>query len=787
MVERNGTISGVHQLRSTAISRAIHDQPPPTLGHTISRLLSVLAPEQIRRLVPNALRDEPELDRLIYESALRQSSDVEKLVAYLRGLRLYDFYERAVKWTEIAERYCIRPADQPVAQLCAITGTFLSDLLPEEFNRAVSEMAASPESSRGSALIAAIGVRQLAEGFVAIDDLNLAIELLFELQECPVDLTGEFQSALLSSSPLSDAMQRASVIQLANLIEAANSIDPDLAQTLIQSCGGEHEIEAKIRDSDPWILELRVDESSGEAVAYARALHISDATHGDPHDRVIKLGRLLLRCFPRTTHVDVKLLLPGGHDYQIADYQLGSTELRREYDHSELSVAWNQERMRVTNVVLGATDTERLSAALPLIEAASRLTSVVGNVFTAADVGGIDTNQLAEQINTLGEDASQIGPRVNGRPQVLDVTGGQGTSSLTVDPLSGLVTDLTGNVFPRLTRLDNPGALAAHLSDHVIAKSLHRAQEEPWRLLGFDTFPDSLRSLEADLYRLLAVVAALAADSSANVALVRAARAGRREGALGRAADAARTLTRRRSQARKFELEQVGRGIGWPFRVHMPTSDRYQLVPERLIALDVPSLVIWGSALEEIVAALQAAGLPGERFVILPIRNGKPVESLTMSLIASPLLTGALGAWAAEVPDPHETPVTEAFDATVASVQVASGVLALSAQQRAHDTVVQVLKDAKQGIARSKRAIKQAPRDAITEQIVLFLDALEERVADEESGDATGGGIASEMLRMVTASEQTELTIALGAVRLMALEWDIDPNAARQLSHVWTV
>ncbi|WP_344225293.1 hypothetical protein [Kocuria atrinae] len=535
LVERNGTISGVHQLRSTAISEAIHNQPPPTRDHTISRLLPILAPEQVRRFIPNVLRDEPRLDQLIHDSALREGRDAVKLAAYLRGLRLYDFYERAVKWTDIAEQHGVPPANQPVAQLCAITGTVLPDFFPEEFNRAIADMAASPESSRGSTLAAAIGARRLAEMLVEADDIDLANELLFELQGSSLDITAESQSALLNSSPLGDAMQGASITQVASILTTANALDPDLAQTLIRSCGGDPAIETKIRNADPWILDLRINESSGEAVAYARVLHISDATHGDPHDRVIALGRLLLRCFPRTTHVDVKLVLPGGYDYQIGEHQFGSTNLRREYDHSELTVAWNQERMRVTNTVLGATDTERLSAALPLIEAASRLTRVVGNALTAADVRGLDTNQLAEQINTLGEDANQIGPRLNGRQRVLDVNGDQGSAPLTVDPLSGLVTDLTGNVFPRLTKLDNPAAFAAHLSDHVIAKSLHRAMEEPWHLLGYDTFPDNLRSLETDLHRLLAVVAALAADSSANLALVRAARAGRREGALGRA------------------------------------------------------------------------------------------------------------------------------------------------------------------------------------------------------------------------------------------------------------
>lgn len=781
LVERNGTIAGVHQLRSIAISNAIHDQPPPTLEHTITRLLPVLEPDQIRRFIPNALRDEPQISQLIHDSALREYSNIVKLTAHLRGLRLFDFYERAVNWTGIAERHGVPLANQPVAQWCAIAGTVLPDFFPEEFNRAVSEMAASPESSRGSALIAAIGAQRLAEVFVAADDVDLANELLFELQGSSVDLAVEFQSALSSSSPLADAMRRASTMRVANILATANSLDADLAKALIQSCGGEAAIEAKLRSSDPWILDLRIDEANGEAVAYARVLHVSDTTHGDPHDRVIALGRLLLRCFPRTAHVDVKLVLPGGYDYQIGDHQLGYTKLRREYDHSELKVTWNQERMQVTNTVLGATDTERLSAALPLMEAVSRLTRVIGNAFTAADVGDVDTNQLAEQINALGEGANQIGPRLNGRPQALGINEDKGPMSLAVDPLSGLVTDLTGNVFPRLTNLENPEALAAHLSDHVIAKSLRRAQQEPWYLLGYDTFPESLSALETDLHRLLAVVAAVAADSSANVALVRAARAGRREGALGRAADAARTLTKRRLQSRKAELEQIGKDIGCRFHVYMPTDDRYQLVPERLIALDMRSLIDWSESLGEVCVALQTAGLPGEKFVLVPIRNGRPVESLTMSLVASLLPTGTLGPWETDLSRPHEMPVTAALDATVASVQVVSGVLALPESQRAHSAAVEVMEDAKQGIARSKAIVKQVPADAITEQIDLFLNALEVDLMREESGDSAGGGIASQMLQLMTQGHQTELTIALSAVRLMALEWDIDPEAAPRL------
>ncbi|WP_262776973.1 hypothetical protein [Brevibacterium permense] len=781
LVERNGTILGVHQLRSTAISNAIHDQPPPALNHTISRLLLVLAPEEVRKFVPNLLRDKPELDQLIHESALLESRDVKKLAAYLRGLRLYDFYERAVKWTDIADRHGIPPANQPVAQFCAIAGSDLSDLVPEEFTSAVSDMAASPESARGAALIAAIGPGQLAEELVAIDDVVLANELLFEFQGSAFDIAVETQSALLNSNPLGTAMQRASITQFANFMATANSLSPALAQTLIQSLGGEAEIEVKIRNADPWIIDLRIDESSGEAVAYARVLHVSDTTHGDPHDRVIQLGRLLLRCFPRTTHVDVKLQLPGGHDYQVGDHQVGSTELRREYDHSELSTAWNQERIRVTNVVLGATDTERLSATLPLFEAAARLTRIVGNAFVAADMRGIGTEELTEQIDRLNEDANQIGPRLNRSLRALDVSGDQEASSLSADPLVGLLTDLTSNIFPRLAKLANLTAIAAHLSDHVIGRSLHQAMEEPWHLLGYDTFPDSLKTLETDLHRLLAVVAALAEVSSAKAAIVHAARSGPHEGALDRAAEVARDVTKRRQQDRKAELERVGLDIGWRFRVYMSTDDRYQLAPERLIALDVPSLVTWSNALEEIAVALRTAGMPGEKFVLVPIRNGRPVETLAMSLIDSLLPTGTLGHWAAELLQPQDVPLSEAFDAAVASIQVVSGILVLTEQQRTHGAVVQVLEDAKQGFGQSKGVVEQTPIDAVTEQIVFFLDALEEQLTNEESGNATRGDIASQMARLVTAGEQTEFTTSLVLARLMSLEWDIDPHAAPRL------
>ena len=225
-----------------------------------------------------------------------------------------------------------------------------------------------------------------------------------------------------------------------------------------------------------------------------------------------------------------------------------------------------------------------------------------------------------------------------------------------------------------------------------------------------------------------------------NVGLVRAARAGGHQGALRRSAEAARRLKRRQLQARKTQLEQVGKDLGQQFRVLMPKDDQYKLVSERLVALDVSSLIDWSYALEEISTAIQDAGLLGEKFTIVPTRNGKPVAPLAMSLISSLLPAGDLGQWTSSLAEAHETPLTDPLDAAIASLHVASGLLALPEAHRSHGIVDQVVEDAKHEFIQSRQILEQSSRDAITEQIAQLLDSLNDALLDEEAGESAGGG-----------------------------------------------
>lgn len=90
VVETNGWIGGLHQLRSSAICEAVHAVPPPTLDETITRLIPVVPVSQLQRFVAALLIDTPEARSIISNTARELAADLERLAGCIQGLRLAD-------------------------------------------------------------------------------------------------------------------------------------------------------------------------------------------------------------------------------------------------------------------------------------------------------------------------------------------------------------------------------------------------------------------------------------------------------------------------------------------------------------------------------------------------------------------------------------------------------------------------------------------------------------------------------------------------------------------------
>ena len=63
IIEREGVVSGMHQLRSTAICEAVHAHPPPELRQTVERVIPSVPNSQLHGFVASLLRDEPECSK----------------------------------------------------------------------------------------------------------------------------------------------------------------------------------------------------------------------------------------------------------------------------------------------------------------------------------------------------------------------------------------------------------------------------------------------------------------------------------------------------------------------------------------------------------------------------------------------------------------------------------------------------------------------------------------------------------------------------------------------------
>ena len=146
IVERDGLIAGIHQIRSRGIVDAIHRVPPPELKKTVVSVLSALRGSGLSRFVYEVLREEPNLEESVLQTLEGMAgNDVECLVASLRGLELLDFHRQASAWVTIAERHDIPHSSRPVALFFANCGHTVSpSSFPPPLRAATTEMAMLP-------------------------------------------------------------------------------------------------------------------------------------------------------------------------------------------------------------------------------------------------------------------------------------------------------------------------------------------------------------------------------------------------------------------------------------------------------------------------------------------------------------------------------------------------------------------------------------------------------------------------------------------------------------------
>lgn len=772
VLTRRGRIVGLHRLRSAAICEAIHDRPPPTLGQTITRVIPLIPASQVHRFIAAVLADYPQMRDAVIDAFRDEDLNLPRVAGCLQGLRLADFRDRASRWREIADHHDVPPSTRPLLFGLAIAEVEPPSLLPAAFHQAWQELVAAPASDTRSQLIETLGHDTIAQLVASAEDAEAASRILAALTGVGPATVAAMNKALHASSPLAMALRETSLQTLADCVAAAHDIAPDLAQAIVETVGGEANVIQRVRADQPWITLLEVRQREGNHVGSAQFMHLQETGQQDPDTQAHSLGKLLLWCLPRIDSVDISAVLPGNRAIQ-GSLDIGISRLSRQNQRSRSATAWVQARTRVALAQLGEADSTRLHTALPMLEEAADLAHQIGTVIVT---GRPPLHDFDQRHAALHHAATQMRPPL--RDAEMDDTAiTEHNPPELRDHLSALILDITGNVIPRLIRgRDGYLSLAAYISDTVLTTHLAGALHEPWRLIGIDSHPAALTTLRSVLEDLYALVEELANDDADAATIRTSALAGQGHAALRRAASTCRRATRRRQQKRRRQIQTTCRETGLDARVFDSTQEI--ALSEYRVCVELDSVVDWHNAVGELVAALGSDRQPGETYLLVPLRRGRPVPSLALKLIED------LHAYPNpedldNLPEPHPSELADTLVRACNSLQVLSAVFSLPEHQQAHERTRTAIRAAETELEAVLERISGMPQDDPVINLVCgVLLQFAERVQAERDGTSTAPCLAEQTTTAAVLDNTTDELAILTHAQHLALERGVDPRTA---------
>ncbi len=776
IIEREGVVSGMHQLRSTAICEAVHAHPPPELRQTVERVIPSVPNSQLHGFVASLLRDEPELLQVLIETAQREELSADRMAAYLHGVRLADYRARAAAWRELVEERGVLPSTWMVLFSFTTAGLAIPDSLPAELRSAQRAMEEVPGPQRRDEFISAMGTDRIAELVVSTGDLRSAASLLGVCIQTVESVDEAMCLALDASSPIVDALRASRVESLAAFFTTTHELAPGFSREAIELLGGREAMLQRIRAADPWIVELQLDETPEATNAVGRFLHISDTEQDDPDEAAHAISRRLWSLVPGIDGVEVRAVLPGGGPHRIGGYERGVSQLLRESHLSEHATAWNRARVQVIRTLLGVNDSHRLRVLLPLLEEANRLAHQVGIQLVKHLPGLPDLSEFRPRIEALHSSGTQIKPPIRGagvgEPGILDRP-----NALENDNPVALITDLTGNIVPRITQPGQYRSLVAYIRESVVERHLEGCKNEPWPLVGVDRYPGCLDEMRETLLDIAVVLEVLARSESEPAAIRSSALSGSQDETLRRAAEWCRRRHAKEAKRRRSEIQTACRETGLDVTV-LPNWHEDGPLREFAITVELPSLLQWPEAAEMLVQALDVDQPADETYLLVPTRIHRAIPGLAIKKISECWPSPDVGPWADDLGAPHSSRIFDAFTSAHIALQTISGVGYLPVQQR-DDPLVRATSDAaldRFNSARSETA--ECPPGPVRDALLEALDDLAGQVEAEQDGAASGPSLAERITNGLATGDVSQELAALQIARLIAQEWDIDPQAA---------
>ena len=490
-----GVLGGLHILRSDALVRASHDETVFLTADTLWRSLPATTSETLPRVVQSVLADsgadnEPQLLRKLADM-LGNSHDIDQWAAILTGLGLATLERHVASFMSILEQHGVQRAHW---------------LLASAFADPQLDIPALPGAEQLKRLQNAI----LAFRAFPKHDLRAAcLELLPEGIEPPhsdgISQTNRLLSCLVpicGGDPIRIALGHEfpadpdpDVRRIARLLSTARLIDPGLAESLVESLGGEEVLFDLFRTQIPWTTPPIIEPASSHGRTVRSNWYQAAEQHqSDPHETVCEICETLIALSPNSDAAASDAVDPMGRTIAIGDFKPWSKNMPRANIPAKARVAWN---VAFRQILLARAAADSLTNYTRQMALLVRSTEKVFRSLAEKWIKGkriSNADALASEINRIVVNALAYAAPEN-PPSAMTEPVRAGTN----DTLGSFLTGVLGNLSGRLSKLETAkahrhvcwklrrsGTRASsirHLAHHVLttAEGTRQALGAPWR------------------------------------------------------------------------------------------------------------------------------------------------------------------------------------------------------------------------------------------------------------------------------------------------------------------
>ena len=589
---RPGVLGGLHSLRSKALVKASHDGVVFQAVNTLWQSLAATTADTLPGVVHSVLSDAGGVDEaeILQElsALLSNSCDIDTWTSILTGLGLATLERHVASFMSLLEQNAVQRSHWSTAAVFADPDLVLPELSNSEqltgIRNAIFTFRALPKHDlRASCLEQLTEVTKPPQ----CDSVLQADRLLSCLAPiCGGDSIGDFPKYEFPTEGDLD------IRQIAKLLSTAYLVDPDLAENLVLSLGGESALFDLFRSQTPWVTtpEIVPNDTHGRTVR-ADWFHVAEQYQSDPHETVCGICETLIALSPRSDAAACDAVDPSGQPISVGDYKPYSKNMPRANIPAKPRAAWN---VAFRQIILARTTAESLTYYTQQMALLIHRTEKVFRSFTEqwikhkriknAAAFTTEVNEIVDAANALSYAFAEKIPSTMTEP------GATGTD----DTLGALLTSVL-RLIGRLKQVEGLKA-AASFAGSLRAQARRHRQSDIWRTMSSPPLTE-LKRLSERLGAISCILHEMAQDSQpvAIKKIVDASRRAGKAGAVRKAARHCRRLADRRFQDTLRRLKMALGNHGWKVQcVVKPTveSDSVYWPPREVaILVEITDLV----------------------------------------------------------------------------------------------------------------------------------------------------------------------------------------------------